>query len=590
LKCPECVKEECTVIRDPSSSNIGDMLQSHLTWATSSWEEWKVKHTACVKAVQEYNVADTQCDVTQGDFETGTCAHRQAEWTACNVNEMTCCARCSKEFDIEVNRVECAEKDRKIDWSATKKIECYIDVLMASPTDEELAAKCNKDGKACINQWRENKYNECSFVCSEVDFETGDYSVVRGVNTTHRSAYSDGDRCTVHLDIHFPNQGKCTKCPPPGPGPCGNAFISTYYAEYDLTLTVPGLENENECHPDVHQKWWAYSRAECRPCPSLIGRTPMIVEDDCTGWSVVDTEESLIQQAGSMSPKPTSALCPEGVECVGGTDRAYFVNRADLNIDGQRRWCESHNGDLASIHTSEDNEAVMGLLAGKSAWIGALKTGTTWAWEDGDTWTSPDSERISNDGLSNHQRETRICIHSDRRWHDWNHGEQAKGGVCEIKAVSDEFKHDVDGTCYVAAFTINQWPSKTFTGLNPGCTYKMSAVIDTLASTDNEPMQFSVNGHVNNFGGRHGGSCNNGWSAHPHGFGVQLGSPGSANHGWPDCYKRFSSHPFMATPGGLAHVEMHIAVDQHINDEAWGWHSMKIEEISCGIGDVVVQR
>jgi len=287
---------------------------------------------------------------------------------------------------------------------------------------------------------------------------------------------------------------------------------------------------------------------------------------------------------------PAPKLCPDGVECVVGTDRAYFVNRADLNIDGQRRWCESHNGDLASIHTSEDNEAVMGLLAGKSAWIGALKTGTTWAWEDGDTWTSPDSERISNDGLSNHQRETRICIHSDRRWHDWNHGEQAKGGVCEIKAVSDEFKHDVDGTCYVAAFTINQWPSKTFTGLNPGCTYKMSAVIDTLASTDNEPMQFSVNGHVNNFGGRHGGSCNNGWSAHPHGFGVQLGSPGSASHDWPDCYKRFSSHPFTATPGGLAHVEMHIAVDQHINDEAWGWHSMKIEEISCGIGDVVVQR
>ena len=35
--------------------------------------------------------------------------------------------------NAEVNRVECAEKDCKIDGSATKKIECYIDVLMATP-------------------------------------------------------------------------------------------------------------------------------------------------------------------------------------------------------------------------------------------------------------------------------------------------------------------------------------------------------------------------------------------------------------------------------------------------------------------------
>ena len=33
------------------------------------------------------------------------------------------------------------------------------------------------------------------------------------------------------------------------PGPCGEVFISTYYAEYDCTSLVPGFEkNQNALH------------------------------------------------------------------------------------------------------------------------------------------------------------------------------------------------------------------------------------------------------------------------------------------------------------------------------------------------------
>jgi len=272
LKCPDCYKEECVVVHDPSSRKVGDMLQAHVAWATRSYAEWTEKHTACATAVREHEDVDTKCDKTQGSFETNTCAYRQALWTACNVNQMACCKRCSIQFDDEVNRVECAEKDRKIDWSATKKIECYIDVLMASPTDDQLQAACKADGKACINQWREAKYKSCEDVCMDVDFEAGEYRVVDGVNTTHRTDSSSGNRCTRHLDIHFPAKPRCVDCPPPIPGPCEEPWISTHYTEYDSKLPVPGLEDENECHPDLHQQWWAYSRAECRPCPALIGR------------------------------------------------------------------------------------------------------------------------------------------------------------------------------------------------------------------------------------------------------------------------------------------------------------------------------
>jgi len=273
LQCPVCYKEECVTIHDPSNHKVGDMLQAHISWAKNSYAEWTGKHGACAQAVRDYDKADKDCDLIQGDYESSVCAHRQAKWTTCDVNQMTCCARCSAQFDLEVSRVECAEHDRKIDWSATKKIECYIDVLMASPTDDELAAKCNKDGKACINQWREHEYKKCSDVCSDIDFDAGDYKVVSGVNTTHRlNVHQSGDRCTLHLDINFPSMHPCVTCPPPPAGPCEDAWIISTYSEYDVITCVPGLEEDKECHPDQHQQWWAYSRAECRACPPLIGR------------------------------------------------------------------------------------------------------------------------------------------------------------------------------------------------------------------------------------------------------------------------------------------------------------------------------
>jgi hypothetical protein len=286
LKCPDCYKEECVTIHDPSNTKVGDMLQAHISWAKSSYAEWSVKHAACAQAVRDHEAADLECDKTQGSFESGTCAHRQALWTSCTVNQMACCQRCSNEFNAEVNRVECAEKDRKIDWSATKKIECYIDVLMASPTDAELQAKCKADGKACINQWRENKYKSCEEVCVDIDYEAGDYYLVDGVNSTHRTDSAHGDRCTLHLDIHFPAMPSCVNCPPPVPGPCEEQWINTYYSAYDSKLAVTELEDENECHPDQHVRWWAYSRAECLPCAPLIGRTCGVgphpeVKDSC---------------------------------------------------------------------------------------------------------------------------------------------------------------------------------------------------------------------------------------------------------------------------------------------------------------------
>merc|ERR1712023_225778 len=98
-------------------------------------------------------------------------------------------------------------------------------------------------------------------------------------------------------------------------------------------------------------------------------------------------------------------MCPQDIDSSStapvwagdGSAKCYFVNR-DIgdDIDAGRAWCESHGGELASIHSHADNDAVLEVLKGTSAWIGALGTECPdqhnvckWTWEDGSKWVVP---------------------------------------------------------------------------------------------------------------------------------------------------------------------------------------------------------
>lgn len=271
----ECVWDE----RDA----IAGCLRNGAEWYKVQHNSWETKHSACLAAGAEYQNADAVCDGLQGTFEIATCSLRQAEWTTCNDHFMTACEECSKKFDVLVSEIECREKDRKVDHSASEKIRCYLDVLQTSPDSDALKATC-KDGKSdCITGWRIEEYKKCEQVCEEVDFEFGDYQVIEGVNGTHRSHTRDLEkRCTRSLDIDFPAKQGCEKCPELPPHPCESEFVKESYKAYQGTTWVDGVpQGTKECSGFIHQEFSAYSLAECRPCPELIGIDPQNHDATC---------------------------------------------------------------------------------------------------------------------------------------------------------------------------------------------------------------------------------------------------------------------------------------------------------------------
>merc|ERR1719454_801277 len=113
---------------------------------------------------------DTECDAKQQKFEKCLCNKNACEKNACNVDYDRCEAECWDRYKLLVDDKECLEKNRKIDWSATKKIECYLDVLLHDYDKDDLTDRCGNveggpKGTTCINIVREDAYKACAKVC-----------------------------------------------------------------------------------------------------------------------------------------------------------------------------------------------------------------------------------------------------------------------------------------------------------------------------------------------------------------------------------------------------------------------------------------
>jgi hypothetical protein len=285
--------------------SFGDWLQEIIAKFQAHYNTWLTLHGECVASYHQYVQADAICDCMQAECETNNCEYETCEYLNCEDNYNRCWAGCEAEYTRTNKAKECLEKDRKIDWSATEKIECYVDVLLKKPTKEQLLAECGTDD--CYNKYREAQYKKCNTICPEVDFDAawgehdrraGDQDVtkegIKEVRTEHRAADgSDVDvRCTGHLDLDYQVPPCCNPCDPRPEPPCTGkggydvgasmshtSYMWLHYGHWGAfdTHDIKDFSAE-KCHGGEHGYDYAYNLCDCIDCPSL----PYVPPASCT--------------------------------------------------------------------------------------------------------------------------------------------------------------------------------------------------------------------------------------------------------------------------------------------------------------------
>jgi hypothetical protein len=262
---------------------MGEWLEEQLSIFTVTYESWKKHFKSCKKSYKAYLEQDAKCDCMQAECETQNCGYDGCHWSSCDGIYNECWGKCIGEKEDLHKDKECLEKDRKIDWSATEKMECFINVLLEKPTPEQLKAECGTDD--CFSKYREKMYLKCNDICVAVDYDgagfeeqsfrdgidawfaksrtnEGDYirdqrshlimdlKVAKSemCRTKHRAGdapkalvgeggpatFEDG-RCTSHLDLCYPDNPCCRPCAQCESSPCEGKGVTAHKdsAEWD---------------------------------------------------------------------------------------------------------------------------------------------------------------------------------------------------------------------------------------------------------------------------------------------------------------------------------------------------------------------
>jgi len=290
--------ETCVARIGACKATYGGWLQQMIAKFEAGYKTHQSLHQKCKESYHKFLHIDMDCDATQKEFESCKCRQNACSDRSCTVEFEQCQIGCWNRYEIVIKEKECLEKDRKIDWSATKKIECYIDILLHDYTKEELLTKCGTE--TCVNVAREEDYKHCHTICLEVDHDgvwpevhsvslacENDKTVYAGgkqyesqtawisghgmrskhdqyhlgdgtyacdangaeVMTRHRGGAADrvGEkRCTEHLDIDY-QIPPCCDCEPIRDPVCDEAFHCKYYSGFD---DITHISEISDCCPE----------------------------------------------------------------------------------------------------------------------------------------------------------------------------------------------------------------------------------------------------------------------------------------------------------------------------------------------------
>jgi len=289
------------------NDETGRWLNEQVGKFQSAYASWQDLHQKCADSYKDYVEVDAECDCKQAECETTNCEYESCHYLNCEDTYNKCWGRCEADYVRTEETKECLEKDRKIDWSATEKIECFVNVLLEKPDNATLLKECGTDN--CYNEYRKKMYHKCNDICQDVDFD-GDWgehqrrdeneghhsgrSTRVKDQTTHQHADQDvthegkhsvltrhrggGDdkRCTSHLDLDYQKFPCCHPCEERPSPPCEGkgdyedqtSYMWIHYNQHRhfLDEDIEGLEAK-ECKGNDHTYSYAYNLCQCIDCP-----------------------------------------------------------------------------------------------------------------------------------------------------------------------------------------------------------------------------------------------------------------------------------------------------------------------------------
>lgn len=147
----------------PTGDEWRDIMEEFLvnldTWATEKEVAWDMLEQECTGDGHEArNQTGAECRRYQREFEQHFCTYRLSVINTC-YQYTECFDRSMKEFVSVEESVRKNEHGRKVDWLATGKLECYIDVILS----EAAAAERDEMIKSCKTTDRDTTGLEISY-------------------------------------------------------------------------------------------------------------------------------------------------------------------------------------------------------------------------------------------------------------------------------------------------------------------------------------------------------------------------------------------------------------------------------------------
>jgi hypothetical protein len=126
--------------------------------------------------------------------------------------------------------------------------------------------------------------------------------------------------------------------------------------------------------------------------------------------------------------------------------KCFYVHEEPqrFSYEEAKAYCANNGGQIASIHSEEENSAVLPLVDQRSSYIGATRECASatdcgpWRWEDGSEWVEPTwpTDKLNSNGGTWKNGETHIVIHKDKKWHDWERGQVVKDVLCQFATTT----------------------------------------------------------------------------------------------------------------------------------------------------------